>query len=288
LLADPDISRVRSVARRPLPTHPKLQHVRADLRDPAARRALERVDVLWHLGFQLWRRAGRSRMEGTNVEGTAGVAAARPGRIVVASSAAVYGAWPDNPLPIDESVTPRPNAECDYARQKLRAEEICAASAPTSSLRISGVVGPTADPVVRRLAATSRRLVPAVRGVRQALQFLHEEDAVAALHLAGKRGAAGVYNVAPPDWMDERAYAAIAGARVVHVRPRVLLRASEVAFHLHLTDVGADRAVLITGPLALAPGRARQVLGWRASRSSRDTLSEFLAGLGAPRQSSER
>ena len=35
--------------------------------------------------------------------------------LVLASSAAVYGAWPDNPLPIDEGHEPHPNVECPYA-----------------------------------------------------------------------------------------------------------------------------------------------------------------------------
>jgi nucleoside-diphosphate-sugar epimerase len=158
------VERVRSVARRPVAAHPKLVHTCGDLRSPDARRALAGVDVLWHLGFQLWRQRGGvwgGRPAGgepgdANLAGTANVVAAGPGRIVFASSAAVYGAWPDNPLPLDETVMPRPNRECPYARHKLEAERVCIDAAPSVSLRICAVLGPRADPAVRRASATGR------------------------------------------------------------------------------------------------------------------------------------
>ena len=87
-------------------------------------------DVLVHLGFQLWRSPDA---EGANVGGTANVVASRPGRIVLASSAAVYGAWPDNPLPLTEAHAPRPNRQCPYAGHKLEAEHRCADAAPTEA-----------------------------------------------------------------------------------------------------------------------------------------------------------
>src|SRR5436305_2714255 len=109
LLEDPDVSAVRSVARRPLPDHPKLTHTAADLRDPAVRVALRGCDVVVHLGFQLWKTPDAA---GVNLGGTANVIAAAPPRIVLASSAAVYGGWPENPLPLTEDHVARPNRQC--------------------------------------------------------------------------------------------------------------------------------------------------------------------------------
>src|SRR5437763_120461 len=112
LVADPSIDVVQSVARRPLPvSDPKLRHVCADLRSRDAVAALAGVDVLWHLAFQLWR---SPEMAAVNRAATDAVLAAAPARIVFASSAAVYGAWPENPLPLLESHPARPNDECAY------------------------------------------------------------------------------------------------------------------------------------------------------------------------------
>ena len=206
--------------------------------------------------------------------------AAGPGRIVLASSVAVYGAWPDNRLPLDEDDEARPNRECPYAEHKLEAERQCAAAAATTSLRICAVLGPHADPLVKKASAGLRHVVPAARGRRQALQFLHEDDAALALLAAVKRaGVSGVYNVAPSDWLDEDGVAAIGGGRVAHLPFPLLVRGSEVARRLRLMDMGADRAVLLNGPLAVDPAAAGRDLAWRARRTSAEVLGEFLAGV---------
>ncbi|HEX3425652.1 MAG TPA: NAD-dependent epimerase/dehydratase family protein [Acidimicrobiales bacterium] len=197
LLADPAVTNVRTVARRGLPQHPKLVHTEADLRQDTARSALEGVDVLYHLGFALWRSDDAAHV---NFDGTRNVLAARPARVVLASSAAVYGAWPNNPLPLTEDHWPRPNPECPYAVDKLRAERLCQTSAPTLVLRIGAVLGPHADPRVAKAVHGYRLGVPAPMGKDAALQFLHEDDAATALHAAGAAGATGVLNIAPPDW----------------------------------------------------------------------------------------
>jgi len=267
---------VRSVARRGVAPHPKLNHTTADLRDPAVRQALAGCDVIVHLGFQLWRTPDAA---GVNLGGTANVIAAQPGRIVLASSAAVYGGWPDNPLPLCETDPARPNRQCPYAEDKLDAERHCAAAAPTASLRICTVLGPHADPLVKKASAGSRHLVPAARGRKQALQFLHEDDAALALLTAVKRtDIEGVFNVAPQGWLDENGVAEVSGGRVVRLPFPVLLHGSEVARRLHVIDMGADRAVLMNGPLALDPSKATQDLGWKARKDSAAVLREFLGG----------
>jgi UDP-glucose 4-epimerase len=133
---------VRSLARRPLGTdvegearrrplgkgRPRLVHTCADIRDARARRALEGADLVFHLAAQVWRGHGPmslAEMRSVNLGGTDNVIAARPTAVVLASSAAVYGAWPDNPLPLSETDLPRPNAQCPYAEHKLAAEHAC-------------------------------------------------------------------------------------------------------------------------------------------------------------------
>lgn len=280
MLADDGVERVRSVARRPLPSHRKLVHTRADLRSSDARRALQGVDVLFHLGFQLWRDRRDPTAARANLHGTANVLAAGPARVVFASSAAVYGAWPDNPLPIDEGHPPRPNRECPYAEQKLVAERMCADAAATVVLRIGAVLGPHADPRVKRAATAYRRAVPVARGVTTALQFVHEDDVAAALLAAGSSDATGTFNVATDDWLSPQDIARLSGGRVVTLPLRWLVRGSEVAYRLRVLPFGADRAVLLNGPLALDPSRAAEAFGWRTTRSSEHTLAEFL-GRGA-------
>ncbi len=232
--------------------------------------------MLWHLGFQLWRAGSRNVLGDVNVEGTRNVLGASPARIVFASSAAVYGAWPDNPLPLAESHTPRPNTECPYAAQKLEAEALCAAAAPTITLRISAVLGPNVDPQVRKAAGRYKMMVPAVKGVTQALQFLHEDDVAAALVRAGKVSTAGVFNVATDDWLSETDIATIAGSRVMRLPLRLTLAVSEVAARAKFLPFGADRACMLNGPLALDPSAAAKSFGWQPTKTSAEVLRQAL------------
>lgn len=204
--------------------------------------------------------------------------AAAPGAVVLASSAAVYGAWPDNPLPLDESCTPRPNRQCPYAGQKLEVERRCAAAAPTAALRICAVLGPHADRRVVKATAALGRLVPAIRNRVQALQFIHEDDAVSAL--VGAAGAEGVYNVATDDWLDEDGVARITGGRVLRVPRRVAIGLSELGYLTRAVPFGADRAVLIDGPLALSPAKAARDWAWRATRTTSDVLRGIFPAAG--------
>ena len=276
LLADDRVERVATVARGDVPRHPKLVHTRADLCDPAVPRALAGVDVLWHLGAQLWRSAD-GRQIAVNIDGTINVLAAGAAHVVLASSAAVYGAHPDNPLPIDEHHPPRPNAECPYAWHKLEAERLCRDAGSAAVVRICAVLGPHADPAVARAAAGYRTVVPAYRRVRQALQFLDEADAAAGLLAAGFHRAPGTWNLATDDWLDAEGVAAVSGGRVVRVPGRVAVRASEVGFRFGLLPFGADRAALLNGPLALDPAAARAGLGWKPTSGSAAVLARALA-----------
>jgi UDP-glucose 4-epimerase len=253
----------------------------ADLRSAEARHALSNVEVLWHLGFSLWRRNGHQAPEppgdDVNLAATANVCAAGPERIVYASSAAVYGAWPDNRLPLRENDEARPNRECAYAAQKLTGEGVCRAAAPTSVLRIGAVLGPHADAGVARAALGYRTAVPAIRGVVSALQFVDEADVATALLAAGRLASTGVYNVATNDWLSAADVARIAGGRVIRLPRWMLVGASEAMFRLRLLPFGADRAVLVNGPLALDCTRAAHELDWRPTRRSAEVLATAVS-----------
>ncbi len=305
LLGDPGVAGVRSVARRPLPpalaAHAAtghLAHTCADLREPSARQALRGVDLLYHLGAQVWRgrsTTGKDDMYGTNVEGTRNVVLARPGAVVFVSSAAVYGAWPGNPLPIDEAHEPHPNVECSYALQKLLAEQSAAAEVPRCVVvRLTAVLGPHADARVGRAVRGYRWAVPAIAGAAQALQWLDEDDAVEGLLAAGSalidasswpgRDVGGsavageVVNLAPPDWLEAKDVAALAHSRVVELPRRLVMIGAELGRDLGMAPFGADRAVLLAGPLALSAAKAAQLLGWRATKTSAAVLAAALEG----------
>jgi UDP-glucose 4-epimerase len=288
------VTEVRSVARRPLVagagwagSPARLAHVTADVASPEAREALHGCDIVYHLAAQVWAGRGPRAMDDmhrANVVGTANVLAASVGAVVVASSVAVYGAWPDNPLPMDEGRVPRPNVECPYAQHKLVAELGCRRSrVPSAVARLSAVLGPHADARVAKAVGGYRLAVPAVRGTAQAVQWLDEEDAVGGVLAVGAALLSGavtdpgeVFNLAPGDWLGAPDVARLAGGRVVEMGLARLLALSELARRAGVAPFGADRAVLVNGPLALSAAKAARDLGWRARSSSAQVLSAAL------------
>ncbi|MGH9122708.1 MAG: hypothetical protein ACRDYC_12345, partial [Acidimicrobiales bacterium] len=60
----------------------------------------------------------------------------------------------------------------------------------------------------------------------------------------------------------------------------VLVGFSELARRTGALPFGADRSVLIAGPLALSTARAEEWLGWKPVRTSDQVLGEALS---APR-----
>jgi len=283
--------RLRTVSRRPLPAKLRralgTQHTRADVRSLAAREAIEGADLVFHLAAKVWlgrQRGSRDEMRSVNVDGTLNVLAARPSCTVFASSAVVYGAWPDNPLPMDEGCELRPNAQCPYAQDKSVAERVVAQGARLwSVLRFCAVLGSHADQRVARSLAGYRLAVPEVRGCAQALQWLHEDDAVEALLRVGAdllgagKASSQVLNVATKDWVGAPDMARLAASRVLRAPGRLVLAAAEAARWAGLSPFGADRAVLIGGPLALSPAKAAEVVSWEPRRGSEEVFTEALA-----------
>ena len=284
---------VRTVARRPLafpvagPTTGRLVHTGADVRSPAARRALAGADLVFHLAAQVWEgrgQASREAMRQVNVDGTRNILDAGPGAVVLASSAAVYGAWPDNPLPLTEDHVPRPNPECRYATDKLAAELVCRRwDGRFAVVRLCAVLGPHADVRVARALGGYRLAVPEMSGCPQAGQWMDEGDAAQALlhvgaDLLGAGEVAGeVLNAGTPDWLSAPDMARLAGSRPLRAPRGLVVRAAELGRWAHLSPFGADRAALICGPLAISSEKAERLLSWQARLSSAEVFSAALA-----------
>lgn len=161
------------------------------------------VDVIVHLvpgdHDALVARA-RSAVEGTpEVLAAATESSAR--HIVVLSSALVYGAWPNNPVPLTEEAALRPDFGFAFARQLATVEQMVddwrgrRANRTVTVLRpVLTMADDATSSLVRALAAgMGGRMgeddVPA--------QFVHLDDLADAVVLAVERRLDGVYNVAP-------------------------------------------------------------------------------------------
>jgi nucleoside-diphosphate-sugar epimerase len=279
LLADGHEVRSLDVVRLDLPG---VDAVSGDVRDArAVRRLAARADVLVHAAAAL-PIAGSSRaLRSVNVDGTRTVlsaaAEARVPRVVVVSSAVVYGLQAP---PIGEDTTPEPIEP--YGRTKLQAEAI-ARSAGAVVLRPTAVIGPERLGVYALLFDWIRegRRVYTFGSGRTHYQLLAVDDLVEGVVLSARRGRPGeVYNLGARrfgtvrDDLEQLICRAGSASRVVPVpaMPARALLAGLAA--LRLSPLSRWHYRSAARDFVCDVGRAERELGWKPRRSNVEALAE--------------
>ncbi|HEY81115.1 MAG TPA: NAD-dependent epimerase/dehydratase family protein [Caldilineae bacterium] len=183
--------------------------VQADIRNPLLSRLLkaEGVDAIFHGAFR-WRIRLRPDIFENNVVGAVKLleAAAEAGvqRIIMPSSAFVYGAHPLHPPLIPEGAPFRGPSSYGYIRDLRDIETFLKGfrqqhpEMTITVLRFANLLGRGyASPLARHL---SLPLVPVVLGANPLISALHVDDGARAVIQALEAGRGGVYNVAaqPP------------------------------------------------------------------------------------------
>jgi nucleoside-diphosphate-sugar epimerase len=275
---DPGVERVLGLSRHEPPLlGPKFEFVQAAPGTPAFADALAGVDAV--VLFPLIDAADRHE-EGRRarvVEGTrrALEAATSAATVVLWSSGVVYGAHPDNPVPIPESQPTRPNPEFPAAGV-LAESERAALDAPATDravvvLRGAGVWAPAWGTFLARSLMAPAMV--GVRGQEAPLQCLSPADAVSALVLATSGRLRGVYNVAPDDWIGARQAAKAAGRRRLEVPQRVAQTTAERLWRAGMSAATAGELSYQMHPWVLDNARLRQA-GWAPTRGSAEGFAE--------------
>ena len=152
------------------------------------------------------------------------IAAARSAgvrKLVLCSSAVVYGARPSSPFPLTELHPVRPNPDFPYAKDKAKQEEIFLAQADSFDVAIARpaiVYAAGARNYLTEMLRFAPGILPAIDGCRPPLQFVHVDDVAAALSLLAIESVAGIYNVCPQDWLSFQEVGDIANLRVMAIR----------------------------------------------------------------------
>ena len=277
---DPGVERVLGLSRHEPPLlGPKFEFVQAGPGDPPFAGALAGVDTV--VLFPLIDAADRNEdgRRARVVEGTrqALEAAAGAATVVLWSSGVVYGAHPDNPVPIPETHPTRPNPEFPAAGVLAESERIALQAAERTPeravvvLRGAGVWAPAWGTFLGRSL-----MAPALVGVKgqdPPLQCLAPEDATSALVLATTGRLRGVYNVAPDDWVGAREAARAAGRRRVEVSQRVAQATAERLWRAGMSAATAGELSYQMHPWVLDNAKLRQA-GWAPTRTSAEAFAE--------------
>lgn len=160
----------------------------------------------------------RANRRESALEGLGAALAACPHlhHVVLVSSAMVYGAWANNPVPLTEDAALRPDVDFIYARQLGAAEQLVDEWRRADPGRTVTVLRPA---VAMAADGTSGLAAALAAGMGQRMgeddppaQFLHLDDLATAVLLAAERRLDGVFNVAPDGWIEGERVRALAGA----------------------------------------------------------------------------
>jgi UDP-glucose 4-epimerase len=270
---------------RPTTPLPGVTYHQLDVRSRQMARLLEGADVLVHLAFVMFHRGDVRRAEEVNVDGSLQTfeMAARRGvpRIVAASSHAVYGAHPDNPVPIVESQPLRGNQSLHYSRTKRIIEEYLDdferrhGEVSLVRLRPCTVWGPHVPPNRASLYLSS--IAVASRRYDAPIQLLDERDVATAFVMAAASSEArGAYNVAPDDWIRPSELRRALDLRALNLPAPAVRMVSRVMWRLNLSEMSPDWLILAEHPIVLSNRRIRRELGWEPSHTTLETARETV------------
>lgn len=289
LANDPAVERIVGLDVRPPRSQPdKLSFVEMDVRDPAIGELFRQAGVtaLLHLAFIVQAIHDERLMYDVNVRGTANVLRAAVGsairQILIPSSYTVYGAWPDNPPQLTEEAPLRPSPGHAYGAHKAAVERLCddfAAEHPhigVTRLRAAVIMGQSCD---NGLGWALRRapFLPVFAGRGSAVQFVHEDDLVAACLAALHQGARGVYNIGGEGSLPWGEIVRRAG-KVGLVLPGPLWHGLiALLWWLRVPGLSSPGELpLIRHRLVVSSEKARRELGWRPRYSTASALESFL------------
>jgi UDP-glucose 4-epimerase len=267
----------------------------ADVLHSELKPLLEDIDVLVHLASVVDPIPDEPLMARVNVDGTRRVleAAAAVGirKVVRVSSAAVYGAWPDNPVPLAEDDPLRPNPGFSPAVQAAEVERLLAEwrddhpGSVVTILRTAPVLGPGAERLPSRLLLGRPRL--RVRGANPPVQAAHVDDLVRAVALLTLEDHPGTYNVASNDWLDHaEASRLVPGSLLPPIPAELLERVLTRTWSAGLGEVPPGVVPYLVHPWVLSNEKLRTT-GWRPAHSTEEAIQDGLSSLPPP-QTRER
>jgi UDP-glucose 4-epimerase len=250
-----------------------------------------RATTLVHLAFVARRGSNRGEVDAirqVNLNALAAVldSCVRAGvnHFIYLSSYTVYGAHPDNPIPLVEKVSPRPLPDFPYGYDKHLSELTIGefaeqhAEVMVTILRPCIVLGPNgASPITGGLF---RPWLLGVLGYNPPLQFLHEDELARVLTIIIRRKLPGVFNVAGEGVVYYDKMAEIIKSRLIILPAFLAYPLAQTAWNLRLqrdsTSAGLD---LVRYPMVLSTSKLTQATGYRFRHTSLETLTAFANSL---------
>jgi UDP-glucose 4-epimerase len=217
-----------------------------------------------------------------NLLAAAGAAGSPVRKVVLKSSALVYGSNYEDPFWFRES-TPRTKApKTRVERSLLEVASVVRDFADdnphvvVTKLRFANVLGQDVETVFSRILR--KPVVPEILGFDPRLQFVHEDDVTGALAYATLQDVPGVFNVAGDGVLPWSEVCAIAGKRRVAMPPVLTNWAAEPMRLARVLDLPPEVIALLRYGRAIDNSRYKQA-GYRYQHTTAGTVQEFARRL---------
>jgi nucleoside-diphosphate-sugar epimerase len=278
------------------PDVPGVTWRRADVRDPALRSRFAGVDTVVHLAVDRRPDAAATERRTLNVRGTDTVltaaAASGVGRVVLLTSAMVYGAAAANPIPLPDDAPIRAEPDLSLVGDWVEMERLAAVTARAHPsvdvvvVRPASLVGAVPDALLPRLFEAPRLL--AIRDVTAHWQFCHVDDLVDALVWGALGRVRGGVTVGSLGWLSQEDVERISGLRSLVVPGAMAFGAAERLHRIGVLPAPASELHYLAHPWVIGADRL-VAAGWSPEWDNEAALRAHLdelgdrAGRGLPR-----
>jgi len=264
----------------------------ADIRDPALAGKLAGVDVVVHADLDLSPDTGTRQRRAYNVRGAQTVltsaAAERVGRVVLVTSSMVYGARPDNPVPLPEDAPLTAEADSSVAGDMLEIEQLARRSPRANPGMAVTVVRPAAlvgdggsaqgdawsvDTLVTRHFEAPRLLT--VKGSAPRWQFCHVEDLISALECTIAGDLEGEFAVGCDGWLEQDEVERISGLKSIELPARLTFGAAQRLHRMGVTPAPAMDLRYVVYPWVVDCAALRRA-GWQPRFDNETALRVLL------------
>jgi len=278
--------------KKPLYKYDKCEFRQMDINDRGLGEWVAEVkpDILVHLAYILEENHDHDLMHRVNYDGSKNAlkaaAQAKVRQVLIASSGTAYGAWPDNPAQLKENDPLRANPDFLYAVDKVNVEKLAgefkAAHPETimSIIRPTVVYGPFVNNYISNLL--DHYLIMGLSGFNPPLQFVHEDDVVAAIILIMSKNAGGVFNLTPEDTITMLELLELAKRPYILFPDWFLTPVVNLLWKLRIPLLNFSTAFLdyIRYPWVLDNSRLKNELGFKYRYSTRETAEIMLRAKG--------
>jgi len=254
-----------------------------DIRDPVLASRLAGIDVVVHTDLDTAPDSDQRARRAYNVRGAQTVltaaAAGRVGRVVLVTSAMVYGADPDNPVPLAETAPLRAEPDGSVVGDFIEIEQLAERSPRTNPgmaitvVRPAALVGEGIDTLVTRHFEAPRLLV--VKGCAPRWQFCHVNDLVSAIELAAAGQVTGAFAVGCDGWLEQDQVEELSGLRRIELPAGVTFGTAQRLHRAGITPAPVQDLHYVVYPWVVDCLALREA-GWRPSITNTAALQVLL------------